>query len=444
MRAIAIARRAKPPYRCSAMQPVADRIDEARDPIGWMALITLVFAALALVGIDAVAIPIFDETHYLPSARAWLDGKILLNPEHPVLGKQIIALLIAAFGDNPFGWRVGSVLAGCCTLFATMRMTWIASESRFAAASAGLLAATNFLLLVQSRVAMLDGYMLAFLMLGCWSLIAAGTGKRVRARVVLAGVLFGLSLATKWTAAPVVAFAGLCIFIGNLRAWITGASRPLGPMRITEAFVWLGLLPLAIYFASFHTIALLETVPARFTGPFDWLFYMLELQESVTNEHTYMSRWWQWVINHRPIWYFYEEYEGTWRGMLFVGNPLSMGAGLAGLAACLWLSIRRSRMDCLLAVGAWAAGIALWIVAPKPVQFYYHYLISAQFLAIALALALDALVWREATSKAARGWAVAFLVANGLLLAWFYPILTTMPLPGKTGFADYAWFKSWI
>ncbi|AKM09571.1 phospholipid carrier-dependent glycosyltransferase [Croceicoccus naphthovorans] len=425
------------------MQPEPNAIEPARDPWGWMVLIAMAFAVLALLRIGDVAIPIFDETHYLPAARAWLNGDPLLNPEHPVLGKQLIALSMKLFGDVPFGWRVGSVAAATLVVWATMRMTWIASRSRYAALAAGFFAATNFLLLVQARVAMLDIYMLAFLMLGIWALIAAGTGRFVRWRVILAGVLFGLSLAAKWNGAPVIAFAGLCVFLGNLRArWWTG-ERPLGRMTIYEAFLWLGLLPAAIYLASFQTIALLEVTPTRFTGPFDWQAYMLELQESVKKTHPYMSVWWEWVIDWRPIWYFYEEYQGVWRGMLFLGNPLQMWGGLIALPVCLWLGLSRGRMDCLLVVGGWVAALAMWVVAPKPVQFYYHYLICAQFLAIALALAIDAVIWRQMFAKVSRGWGITVLVANGLLFAYFYPILTTAPLAKKTSFADYAWFDNW-
>ncbi|RVQ68844.1 phospholipid carrier-dependent glycosyltransferase [Croceicoccus ponticola] len=428
-----------------ASRPVTVARDSGQsDPLAWMALIVLAFAALALFGIDAVAIPIFDEVHYLPAARLWIDGTGLLNPEHPVLGKQLIAVSMIVFGDNPFGWRAGSALFACLTLLAMMRMTWLATRSRFAALTAGVLAATNFLLLVQARIAMLDTAMLALLMLGCWSLVAAvATRRHVRLRTMLAGVLFGMSFAVKWNAAPVIAFAGLCIFAGNLRARYGNGRRPLGSMSIFETFGWLALLPLAVYFASFQTIALLADPPARFTGPIEWQRYMLELQESVIKTHGYMSNWWDWVIDRRPIWYFYEEYEGVWRGMLFLGNPLQMWSGLAALIACGWLGLAKGRMDCLAVTGAWIASLAMWIVAPKPVQFYYHYLICAQFIAIALALALDAAVWRRPFRRIGRGWAIAFLIANGLLFAYFYPILTTMPLPSKISFADYAWLESW-
>lgn len=408
-----------------------------------MLAIAAAFAVLAAIGVAKITDPIFDEIHYIPAARAWIEGQRLLNPEHPVLGKQLIAAGMRVFGDNPLGWRAGSVLMAVLALWATMRIAWIGSRSRFAALTAGILAATNFLLLVQARIAMLDTYMLGFLMLGCWALVAATDGRSVRARVILAGVLFGLALAVKWNAGPVIAFAGLCVFAGNLRARWRGGRRPLGAMTIFEAGLWLGLVPLAIYFASFETISLLAEPNRHFTGPIAWQQYMLELQESVIKKHTYMSVWWQWVLDLRPIWYFYEEYQGVQRGMLFVGNPLQMWLGLVALVACLWLGLARGRIDCLLVAGAWFAALAMWIVAPKPVQFYYHYLICAQFLSIALALALDAVVWHGMLRRIGRGWAIAVIVANLLVFVYYVPILTTMPLTDKNSYKDYTLLPSW-
>ena len=43
------------------------------------------------------------------------------NPEHPPLGKEIIAAGLALFGDDPWGWRFFPVLAGSATMFAAMR-----------------------------------------------------------------------------------------------------------------------------------------------------------------------------------------------------------------------------------------------------------------------------------------------------------------------------------
>ncbi|HEX8387416.1 MAG TPA: dolichyl-phosphate-mannose--protein mannosyltransferase, partial [Sphingomonas sp.] len=58
----------------------------------------------------------FDEVHYVPAARALLALSHPVNTEHPLLGKELIALGIALFGDGAIGWRFLSTLAGTTTV----------------------------------------------------------------------------------------------------------------------------------------------------------------------------------------------------------------------------------------------------------------------------------------------------------------------------------------
>ncbi|MFZ1741445.1 MAG: phospholipid carrier-dependent glycosyltransferase, partial [Pontixanthobacter sp.] len=109
------------------------------DPIGWNFAICAGFLALCLIRLTIPSAPYFDEVHYLPAARALLDGSDWLNREHPPLGKEILALGIALFGDTPTGWRIFPLIAGVAALFAFMRAMWFAAQSRFASIAYGIL-----------------------------------------------------------------------------------------------------------------------------------------------------------------------------------------------------------------------------------------------------------------------------------------------------------------
>lgn len=422
--------------------------DRPRDPIGWMALVPLGFVLLALNRLTVIDKPLFDEVHYLPAARALLAGSHLLNPEHPLLGKGALAIGIALFGDNPWGWRLGSVAAGTLALFAAMRAVWWASLSRFAALATGVLVATNFTLLVQARTAMLDIYMIAPAVAALWMGAAAVRRPRqARARLAAAGVLLGLALAAKWSAAAMIGFAGIGLAVARWpalrsgwRQWLIARdAAPFPGISLIEGLLWLVAVPLAVYAASFAPIPLLDRPPPQWNGVIAWQQHMWDLQRSVTKTHGYMSNWYHWVINYRPVWYFYEHYAGAQRGVLLLGNPLTMLAGLWGLVACIRLAWRHGRKDCGWAAAAYGAAMAMWVIAPKPVQFYYHYILPSILLMGCLALALDAYCWRRG-----RRWrAYAVIGGSCLLFAWFYPILTAARLPSKISFADYAWFQSW-
>ena len=165
--------------------------------------------------------------------------------------------------------------------------------------------------------------------------------------------------------------------------------------------------------------------------------HMLDLQQQVLKPHPYQSVWWQWVANLRPIWYLYEFTDGAQRGVLLLGNPLTSLLGLPALLWCGCAAIRRDRAA-LAVLLLYTISLVFWMVAAKPIQFYYHYLLPHGFLLAALALALDTL-WR-------RGWrktALAPLFASIALFAWFFPILSAAPLAGERSFEWWMWLSSW-
>lgn len=415
-----------------------------RDPLRWSGSIALAFLVLCLVRLTIPAKPYFDEVHYLPAARALLDLSHLANPEHPPLGKELIALGIAVFGDGPFGWRIMPALMGALGLFAGMRALWFASLSRFATLAFGVLLATGFPLFVQARIAMLDGIMASFVLVAAW--MCAGAFREhetARWRFAIAGAAIGCAMATKWNAVPLAAVPGLAFLAMRVRSagwgFLTAArGLPVGGMSTAEAAVWLGALPVAVYALCYAPYAFLAEGAVGSGGLLDLHRRMLALQEQVVSPHTYQSVWYQWAANWRAIWYLYEPVDGVQRGVMLIGNPLTMLLGLPALAWCAWAGIARRRMDALAVAILYAVSLGMWIVAPKPVQFYYHYLLPSACLIAALALALDAL-WR-------RGWRwvpLGVLAGSLGLFAFFWPILTAAPLDGPDAFTRWTWLASW-
>jgi dolichyl-phosphate-mannose--protein O-mannosyl transferase len=427
------------------MSPFAEQPPtHSRDPIGWTLAFTAVFAALVCVRLTIPSKPFFDEIHYLPAARTVLELSHPLNREHPPLGKELLALGIALFGDRTIGWRIMPALFGTLAFFSAMRALWFATGSRFATLAYGVLLATGFGLFVQARIAMLDVFMIAFAMLGLWMCAGAvRENETARWRLAIGGASLGLAVACKWNAAPVAMLPGLAFLAIRARhaGWRLLTSRrgpPVGGMTLIEAGLWLGLLPLLAYCAAYWPFLLYDKGSITPGGLLALHAKMLELQEEVVKPHTYMSVWWEWVLNWRPIWYYYEVGDGAQRGVLMIGNPLTMLAGLPALLWCAWAGILRRRHDALAVALLYLAAIGMWIVAPKPVQFYYHYLLPACFLLAALALALDAL-WR-------RGWRkLVLLVLAGAIgmFALYWPILTAARLTGPDSFEFWAWLPSW-
>jgi dolichyl-phosphate-mannose--protein O-mannosyl transferase len=389
--------------------------------------------------------------HYVPAARTILELSAPRNVEHPPLGKELLALGMAIFGDRPLGWRIMPALSGTLALFAAMRAVWFASCSRGASVLAGLYLATGFHLFVHARIAMLDIFMAAFLMLALWMCAGAMREPETgRWRLAMAGASLGAAMAAKWNAVPLAMLPGLAFLVLRFREagrhfLTTRRGAPVPGIRMPEAFAWLGLLPLAVYAACYWPFPLYARPGEYFQGPnyFASLIAlherMLDLQTQVLQPHPYESTWQQWVINWRAIWYLYEEVDGAQRGVLLVGNPLTMLAGLPALAWCAWQGlVLRRRADAAAVALLYAVSLGLWIIAPKSVQFYYHYLLPSIFLLAALALATDAM-WKNG-KRLLPG---ALVLGSVGLFAFYYPILDAAPLTGKAAFQRWTWLDSW-
>jgi dolichyl-phosphate-mannose-protein mannosyltransferase len=421
----------------------------SRDPWKWNIALVLAFLGLACVRIGVPTTPFFDEIHYVPAARSFLDLARATNLEHPPLAKLIMAGGMAMFGDNPLGWRMMSLLFGTLALLAAMRAMWFASQTRAASLLTGVFAATNFLLFVHARIAMLDVFMAGFVMLALWMCAGAvRQNETARWRLAVAGASMGAAMACKWGAIPLAVLPGLAFLIarlwnggvwsGRTRFLTTARGWPIGGMSLAEAGVWLGVLPLAVYALAFAPYLLFAELPGGPTGLIDLHRQMLEMQTQVPKPHPYQSVWWQWVINQRVIWYLYEVIDGAQRGVMLIGNPLTMLAGLPALVWCLWAWLRDRRRDCAAVVIFYAASLCMWVIVPKAVQFYFHYFLPGMFLSAALALATERL-WRRGERL------VPVVLVGGAvaLFAYWFPILTAAPLAGDQAFLRWAWFVSW-
>lgn len=371
---------------------------------------------------------VFDEVHYVPAARAMLDLAHPANTEHPPLAKELIAVGIALFGDNAIGWRAMATLAGTATVLSGFAMLMLLFGSVRTAALGALFVAVNQTVFIQARIAMLDGFLGAFVTGGLaatlWA-VKAPPGRRA-GRIALAGVLLGAGVAVKWAAAPYVALACVGVLVAHRRT----------PVAALGLAIPMGLIAIAAYFATFVPTFSYAADPNTPGGLITLQQRMYEAQTQILRDHPYQSDWWSWPLMIRPIWYHYEPDLGVLRGVLLLGNPVVMWGGLAGVAACLWAGIRGRTGHLVLAL-LWLFSVAIWAAIPKSLGFYYYYHLSGVFVALAgagaLALLPARLRWVDG--------AVALMAV--IAFAWFYPIISGAPLADPQDFNHWMWFDSW-
>lgn len=393
---------------------------------------------LFLVNLGVPNKPVFDEIYYNEGGRALLSLRAPYNLEHPLLGKIFIAAGIALFGDNGFGWRFFSTLAGVAAVTGVFAIGWQLWGKLRPATYAALIALFNFTLFIQARIAMLDGYMAGFLLLAIAATIATARaeGGAVWRWLTVATILYGCAVASKWAAAPFVALAVAAMIWLRWRDQGTDrrhfCKKPLVPM-----IALLGGGSMLVYFASFTPAFFYSFDPLTLARllPFQWTMYVQ--QTAPLAPHPYQSPWWTWPLDIRPVWYLYEFVDGAQRGILMIGNPFVIWAGFPAVAMCLWAGLRGARSALLIAL-LWFASYGMWVLIPKKIGFFYYYYLPSIILALAIVEVSERYLvrrWRYASEAA--------VLASFALFLWFYPIISAAPLDGPQAFQHWMWLKTW-
>jgi dolichyl-phosphate-mannose-protein mannosyltransferase len=361
-----------------------------------IALIIFVVAHFALlVGVTTPDKFYFDEVHYVPAARQMLEPATsapVLNPMHPPLAKQLMALSIAAFGDVPLGWRYPSVLFGSLAIVAMYLCGLALFASRGPAVATALLAFFNQMVFVQSRIAMLDIFALAFGLFAIAAFMHGFRKPRPHLWFALAGLAFGLSAACKWSGLFALA---ICIIIvavirlmqgwgtqfanGNAFDWYRPGLWP--DFRYYHFAACFVLIPAIVYLASFvplHGLSLPDLVEAQRR-------IFADNTTTAIAGHTYMSAWPSWPFLVRPVWYLFDQI-GNDRiaAIVFLGNPLVLWTALPALGICLrdWVVTRR--FDAFLILSFYFGPYLAWALLPRTLGFLYYYLPSATAASLAL------------------------------------------------------------
>jgi dolichyl-phosphate-mannose-protein mannosyltransferase len=352
-----------------------------------------------LVGVTTPEKFYFDEVHYVPAARQMLEPVMpspMLNPMHPPLAKQLMALSIRTFGDVPLGWRYPGVLFGSLAIVAMYLCGLALFAAQGPAIAAALLAFFNQMVFVQSRIAMLDIFALAFGLLAIAAFMHGFRRPRPHVLFGLAGLAFGLSIACKWSG--LFGLATCIVIVGAIRL-MQGWGTQFADGNADD---WYrpGLWP---DFRSYHVAACFVVIPAIVYLATFVPLYGLSLPDLVEAQrrifadntttaiagHTYMSAWPSWPFLVRPVWYLFEKIaDGRIAAVVFLGNPLVLWPALPALVVCLrdWIVTRRT--DAFLILSFYFGPYLAWALLPRTLGFLYYYLPSATIASLALVYVL--------------------------------------------------------
>lgn len=428
-------------------------------------------ASLRFAGLAEPPRLYFDEVYYANDARSMLETGVEVDrPVHPPLGKWFIAAGIAVFGFEPLGWRVASAAAGTLTVLVTYLAASRLFERRWVAALASLLVAVDGLAVTMSRIAMLDVFLGLFVVTGFWLVVLAIDREHGTVPwLALAGVAFGLGLATKWPAALALLAALAVVLAAQVhQARRTEVGRRELGRRAAVAALCLLVVPAVVYVASYVgwflnydasdagrdrcpqrgcEVGIAERVGVWWEEQLELVHYHRRLPTT----HPYRSSPATWPLMTRPVLYYFERCTGedvaagepcevavgNRAKILGLGNPVLWWTALLAYPVLAWSGLVRRRRTAVVIMVFVLGQYLPWLVTGKEGYFFY-----ATPLVPFVAMSVAYLSAQAAASSRLR-WVPAVIAALALVASvYFLPIWSGAELPRSVVEARM-WLDSW-
>jgi len=306
---------------------------------GALFLFTLI---VRIMNLDNPPTLMVDEVYYVPAAKSILEADGDPNYVHPPLGKLLIALGIAVFGYNSFGWRIAGAVAGSIIIPVTYLLGRKAFGDAAAVASSALLI-LDPLMHVMSRIAMLDIFLALFVALAflgvCYN------------RLYLSAAALGLACGVKL----VGAFA-----VVGVAAYLICTRRTGKVAR---------LLPAA--FLTF-LLSLLPVVLSRDSSPFLGSFWFsVTWHLTLDSTHPSASLPLGWLVNMVP----FPIYSASGLNIAATANPFVYPVALPVASLLGYDALRKRRCQPRILPVFWLVSVyGLFFALPRKTQFIFYLL----------------------------------------------------------------------
>lgn len=391
----------------------------------------------------------FDEIYFARTGwetlKRWTS---VYETVQPPMGKNMIALGMAIFGVNPFGWRIMGALAGIVMMPAFYLLATQLFRKRSVGIIAALLLALDFMHFSLPRISTVDSYPVLAIIFAFYFLLKYTDSLRDTTikwnkikYLLYSGIAFGLGCSAKLIGVY-IAPAILIFLIYSWKNYIY-EKKKFNRTRADEikvhflyCILFYIIIPSVIYFASYIPLFLFNLRGENiFKYFYDWNYNMIRYHEGVTGTHPFMSEWYEWLINKRPLWaYSNSELGGT--GMTgaisFFMNPIICWGGLIAMIT-LWfvMFINPTRIKMFIICG-YLTSLVPWMII-KRMKFEYHYFACVPFLILAICYFLRDM------PKSVR---YAFIGVCGVVFLVFFPLLSGLPV--SSSFADgLKWMPTW-
>lgn len=377
----------------------------------FLSLLLLLSLFLRVVRLDYPKNYVFDEVYYPFTAKEYLKGNSeawewwTKAPEgnayawvNPPLAQEIMAgsMFILRSTDS-FAWRLPGIIMGVLSIYLVYYLGVLLFKKNTVALLSAVIFSVDGLNFVQSRIGMLDIYLVTFCLLSFVFFI--------KNKFSISAIFLGMALANKWTAVYLLGLFILLLIRYRL-------SIKIFNFLLIPPFVYLLIyLP---FFLTGHTFnQFLQLINQQ------W-WYHTHLKAT----HDYASSWWSWPFNLYPVWYFVDYPKDQIANIFAFGNPVVFWGGIAAILLTIRDYLKRRSESLLLVLAGFFFLWLPWAISPR-LMFIYYFSPSVPFLSLALGYQLSL----GLEKKKSRQMVIVLLSLIILSFILVYPFLTGIPIP---------------
>jgi len=391
---------------------------------------------------------IFDEIYYAKNANSLITNGVELNSAnqaefvvHPPLGKWLISIGIKLFGNNEFGWRISAAIIGTASIILIYLVALKLFDSILLASLASAFLALDGLNLVMSRVALLDIFLMFFVLLAAYFLLSN--------QYWLSAISIGAATGVKWSGAYLIPVF-LLISINFVRS---GLIKQL-VIRFTQ-FI---LTPILIYLTTWLGWIFTDKgwdrnwaqsqsdsfIPDLVRNLWHYHSEILNFHTGLNDKHSYSANPWSWLILGRPTSFYYQTPTNCGatscaQEILAIGTPLLWWAATISLAVTFgfWLK-QRDQISSFILTGV-AVTYLPWFFFQNRTMFSFYAVTISPFLILALVYMISKLM----QSGVKRELIYIFVFVIFINFIYFLPIFTGLEIP-YAAWLNRMWLPSWI
>jgi len=416
----------------------------------------------------------FDEIYHARTAYEFIHSLEVYEWTHPPLGKLIIAIGIKLFGMTPFGWRFMGTLFGVLMvpviyIFAKR----IFDKSIFAAITC-IIFTFDFMHFAQTRISTIDVYVTFFIMLmylfmyRYYTMSFYDTSlKRTLLPLGLCGLSMGFGVATKWTG--IYAGVGLAILFlitiykryceytyaktnphgetkGISHKHIIGSFETNTIRTIEFCLIFFIVIPAIIYGLSYILFLKAPSSNGFMTilkNQGDMFTY--HSKTVVDSVHPFSSRWYEWILMNRPIFYYSGTVSETIKeGISAFGNPAVWWVGIPAFVYLIYTISKSYDTKAFFLVLAYLAQLVSWIPVTRT-TYIYHYFPSVPFVTLMIGYCIYLIYTKNyRKQKTVIACALGYTAIVVALFVLFYPVLSGLPCNVDFAKSFLKWFDSWV